>query len=247
MGDATRRIERRLVAALALRPAALPPALARAEGTWKGAPVRIETRAYTGPGVRWARAAVMDGGPPDAPLAIGNLLVLPAVDRPLPVFGADLVALGTRGGAAMVAADCSPMLGGDGGGDDDGGDDEARALRARQLAAMAAAVAPYAALPPGGELPAWCARWFSPHALYVRPGPAELARALEGAGAVAAAFVTLAGETAPAPHRAGRVAAAQAAYARAHREDDRGLGLLARMFGEAWAARYLDEVLFPAW
>jgi hypothetical protein len=38
---------------------------------------------------------------------------------------------------------------------------------------------------------------------------------------------------------------AQDGYAAAHREDDKGLGLLARMFGERWAERYLREVLFP--
>ena len=32
----------------------------------------------------------------------------------------------------------------------------------------------------------------------------------------------------------------------AHLVDDKGLGLLGRMFGDAWASRYLREVLFPA-
>jgi hypothetical protein len=50
----------------------------------------------------------------------------------------------------------------------------------------------------------------------------------------------------PRPDQGAAVRAAQAGYAAAHRTDDKGLGLLATMFGAAWADRYIDRVLFPA-
>ncbi len=47
------------------------------------------------------------------------------------------------------------------------------------------------------------------------------------------------------PELAGQIAAAQDAYMTAHRVDDKGLGLLRKMFGAAWANHYLTDVLFP--
>ena len=220
--------ERTLVAGLQLEPVQLDPALARAEGVWKGAAVTIETRAWRGGPVHWARVATVSG----AGLEIGNVLALPSPDLPLPILGADLVSLGARGAGVMIAADLSPVL-------------PPGTERDRQLAPFAAAMSGYRELTQGGELPAWCARWFSPHALYVRPTPDELPRAAEAFRATVRSFVTLAAATDPDPSRSAQVAVAHRGYAAAHREDDKGLGLLGRMFGERWADRYLREVLFP--
>jgi phycocyanobilin:ferredoxin oxidoreductase len=215
-----------LVDALRLRPLPLPPDLAHAPGTWKGAPVTVETRAYVGGVVRYARFARLQADT----LAIGNVLCLPDVSYPLPILGADLVALGAEMG--MVAADLSPTL----------PPGPARDDQLRDLAARRAAAPP---LSPGGTLPAWCADWFSPHALYTRIPSAQAADAARAYRAFPAAFVALAAAAAPCPGQAASVAAAQAGYAAAHRTDDKGLGLLAKMFGAAWAARYVAEVLFP--
>ena len=213
---------------LALEPVALDAELARADGTWKGAPVTIATRAWRGGNVRWARVATVTGGG----LEIGNVMALAARDVPLPILGADLVSLGARGAGVMIAADLSPVL-------------APGEARDRQLAHFARRMSPFHDLTPGGELPAWCARWFSPYALYVRPTVAELPRAAEAFLETVHEFVALAGAAAREPASAAGVAEAQRGYAAAHREDDKGLGLLARMFGERWADRYLREVLFP--
>lgn len=162
------------------------------------------------------------------------MLALPRLDLALPILGADLVSLGVRGAGVMIAADLSPVL--------PPGD-----ARERQLAGLARRMGAYRDLTPGGALPAWCARWFSPYALYVRPTPAEVPRAAAAFRETVDAFVALAaGAAAPvggAPDP--DVQRAHDGYAAAHREDDKGLGLLARMFGERWAERYLREVLFP--
>jgi phycocyanobilin:ferredoxin oxidoreductase len=215
-----------LVDALQLQLLPLPPDLVRAAGTWKGSAVTIETHAYAGEIVRYARFTRLVGGT----LAIGNVLCLSDATYPLPIFGADLVGLG--GEMGMVAADLSPTL----------PPGPARDEQLRDLAARRAATPP---LPNGGALPAWCADWFSPHALYTRVTRAQAAEAARVYGAFPAAFVALARGATPHPDQAATVAAAQAGYAAAHRTDDKGLGLLAKMFGAAWAERYVAEVLFP--
>ena len=216
-----------LVRELALRPLPLDPALARAEGVWKGAPVAIDTRAYRGGPIRYARFAVVRG----AGLEIGNLLCLPDVAHPLPILGADLVALRQESG--MVAVDLSPTL-------------PPGPERDAQLAGLARRRALHPPFPPGGRLPDWCAAWFSPHALYTRGPLAELAEVAEAFGDFPRAFADLARRSEPRPPLALQVAAVQEGYAAAHRTDDKGLNLLAKMFGGDWAERYVGDVLFPA-
>ena len=216
-----------LVRELALAPLPLDPALGHAEGAWKGAPVTIATRAYRGGPLRYARFAVVLG----AGLEIGNLLCLPAPAHPLPILGADLVAL--RHESGMVAVDLSPTL-------------PPGPERDAQLADLAQRRAGHPPLPPGGRLPEWCAAWFSPHALYTRGSLAELGEVEAAFGDFPRAFVELALQSRPRPALAARVAAVQDGYAAAHRTDDKGLGLLAKMFGKEWAERYVGEVLFPA-
>jgi hypothetical protein len=41
------------------------------------------------------------------------------------------------------------------------------------------------------------------------------------------------------------VNAAQVSYLADHRNDDKGLRMLARLFGADWSARYIATVLFP--
>ena len=216
-----------LVRDLALRPLPLDPALAHAEGVWKGAPVAIDTRAYRGGPIRYARFAVVRG----AGLEIGNLLLLPDVTHPLPILGADLVALRQESG--MVAVDLSPTL-------------PPGPERDAQLADLARRRALQPPFPSGGRLPDWCATWFSPHALYTRGPLAELAQVADAFNDFPRAFVELARRSGPQPALAAHVAAVQEGYAAAHRTDDKGLNLLAKMFGGDWAERYVGNVLFPA-
>jgi phycocyanobilin:ferredoxin oxidoreductase len=215
-----------LVQQLGLRPVALEPALAQADGAWKGEPVSLTTRAYSGGAVRYARFARLVG--PD--LEIGNVLCLPDPLYPLPILGADLVALGRATG--MVAADLSPTL-------------PAGADREHQLALLASLGLTTSALPSGGALPAWCQTWFSPYALYTRVPPERAGDARRACAVFVQAFVDLIRQATPRPEQASAVRAMQAGYAAAHRSDDKGLGLLARMFGAAWAERYIGAALFP--
>jgi len=225
----TRRAASSLVAALGLSPLPLAPDLARAEGTWKGKPVTIETRAFRGGPIVFARFAEIAG----EGLEIGNALCVPSPDYPLPIFGADLVALGPD--AAMLAADLSPTL-------------PPGPERDAQLAPLAEAFEARATLPPGGALPAWCADWFSPFSLYTRIDRTHL----DAAAAAFEAFPRVYGDicrapsgAAPRPGLAAETARAIEGYAAAHRTDDKGLRMLAKMFGEGWASRYLEAVLFP--
>jgi phycocyanobilin:ferredoxin oxidoreductase len=149
-------------------------------------------------------------------LEIANALCLPRRELPLPIFGLDVVAPGH--GSVMVAADLSPIKSGH------------------------AVKFPPQTLPSGGPLPEWCGRVFSAHPLYTRVPLARLAEAgepiLARVRALAAMRVDPGDET--------EIAAEQGAYCAAHLEDDKGLGMLARMFGEEWAGRFLRGVMFPA-
>lgn len=225
---ATLAAERRLVAALGLRPVALAPGLGAAEGVLRDAPVRLETRAYVGPGIGWARFATMTSPSID----VGNALCAPDGERPWPILGADLVSVVP--GRGMVAADLSPT-------GDDADDREA------QVAPLARRRAGAPSLPEGGPLPAWCADFFSPHHVYTRVGGDRRDAALAAFDDVIDAFVEVTRATGEArdPAREAPRAATRRAYDAAHRDDDRGLDMLSRAFGAAWARRYVREVLFP--
>ena len=132
----------------------------------------------------------------------------------------------------MLAVDLSPTL-------------AAGPERDDQLAELAARRALHPPLPPGGRLPAWCAAWFSPCALYTRIEPPQLGQALNAFRDFPRAFAALVSTSRPRPDLVASVAAAQEGYAAAHRTDDKGLKLLATMFGPTWADRYVAEVLFP--
>ena len=223
-GVLIQQAERLLVDRLHLAPVSQPEELAQATGTWKGGPVAITTRAYRSDAIRYARFAELSGDG----LAIGNLLVLARPALALPILGADLVRIGDR---TMLAADLSPVL--------------AHERRGATIPAVRDALGPLPALPPGGDLPAWCADLFSPHVLYTRVEDPQLATAARAFHRFPAAFVTLAATARPQPDLAAEVAAWHAAYATRHRLEDKGLGLLAKLFGPEWAQRYLTEVLFP--
>ena len=224
--EALARVERALVTALDLEPRRLDPRLALARGTWKGEPISIQTHAYQGSRIRYARCAHMQG----AHLEIGNLLCLPALDMNLPIFGADLVGLGRETG--MVAVDLSPGT-------------RVAAARAAQIASLEPIVHLARGFPSGGQLPAWCEPWFSPHPLYTRIDIHQAPRAAAAFASYATHFIGLATSATPVPTHAVDAASAQDGYAAAHRTDDKGLGLLARIFGSDWATAYVTQVLFP--
>jgi Ferredoxin-dependent bilin reductase len=152
-------------------------------------------------------------------LEIANLLCLPRTSCALPIFGADFVSVSSQ--SAMFAADLSPVPG-------------------------SAPVAPLVhALPSGGKLPRWCDRVFSPHPLFSRVGTGRRDEAGAAALERVDRFCALAAAGGPAASER-EIAQAQREYARAHLEEDKGLDMLGIMFGEAWAQRFLREVMFPA-
>ena len=220
-----RAIESRLVRQLELAARPLEPELARMEGSFRGQPATLVARAYAGPGVRYARFVELES----PGLEIGNVVVFPEAALPLPVLGVDLVEVGRD--TAVVVADLSPMS-----------DDEI-ALE-RQLAVLATHRGDASPLA-GAELPDWATEWFSRRALSARVSAPQAPAAAAEVQAFVSAFIELARGTEPAPEAAARAASRQQAYAAAHREQDRGLLLLRRIFEPETADRFVRRVLFP--
>ena len=152
-------------------------------------------------------------------LEITNLLCLPLTSCALPILGADFVSVSSQ--SALVAADLSPVPG-------------------------SVPVAPLVhALPSGGKLPDWCDRVFSPQPLFSRVGADRRDEACAAVLECVDQFCALAAAGGPAGSER-EIAQAQRGYARAHLDDDKGLAMLGRIFGDAWAQRFLSEVMFPA-
>ncbi len=151
-------------------------------------------------------------------LEIANVLCLPDPSLRAPMLGVDLVH--ARAGHPVVVADLLPGDEGDGGG----------SVSSRE---------------PAAALPRWAEQFFSPDALVLRPALDRLDAAVARAVQTAWTFRDRL-QTAPRdPGRAPARARWQDAYCHAHRRDDRALGMLARIFGDDWAARFTAEVLFP--
>ncbi|HEX8848487.1 MAG TPA: hypothetical protein VF761_03050 [Gemmatimonadaceae bacterium] len=219
--------------ALALDDVPPAPALAGAAGSWKGAPATIETRASHGERVSYCRAARVRG----TGLAIGNVLCVPdprlrTAGTPLPILGVDLVAIGERD--AIVVADLSPT-----------GDDPTSADG--WMAAALDADPRAAALAPIADLPRWARESFSRRALAVRVPLAHRPVAAEAVRRVVDAFVALVRDARVdgSAEAACAVRHDQQRYMERHRDEDGGLALLARIFGNEWARGYIRDVLFP--
>jgi phycocyanobilin:ferredoxin oxidoreductase len=223
----TRSVESDLVQQLNLSPIPIDSRLATAIGTFREAPVTIETSAYRNERIRLARFSVVYG----ETLQIGNILCIPEPDYVVPILGADLVSV--RSDSMMIAADLSPVS------SDPGRHKE-------QMAELARARAECEPVPPGGELPEWAQQLFSPHALYTRIAPSQAEKAFKALRIFPRTFAKLMNIAHPEPGTASAIAAAQSHYSDVHRADDKGLRLLAAMFGMEWAERYLEKILFPS-
>lgn len=151
-------------------------------------------------------------------LEIGNLLCIPEAHAQLPIFGADLVGLG-GGDVVVAAADLSPVD---------------RSMPLPRL--------PRHALPTGGALPAWATRWFSPHALITRTRASDARAIAQVVTGYAQAFIGLATSAG----QGGRDYTAQhLEYCRDHRDEDRALGMVGKIFGAEFARDFISGVLFP--
>lgn len=223
----TRSVECKLVQQLNLSPVPIDSWLSSAIGTFREAPVVIETSAYRSDRIRLARFSVVYG----ETLQIGNILCIPDPNYAVPILGADLVSV--RSDSMMIAADLSPVS-------------SEPSIHKDQMEELARASARCEPVPSGGTLPDWAQQLFSPHALYTRIAPSQTEIAYEALEVFPCTFVRLVKMAHPAPQTAPAIAAAQSHYADVHRADDKGLRLLAAMFGMVWAERYLEKVLFPA-
>lgn len=216
-----------LVTELDLRRVPLASEFERATGCWSGAPVTLETRAYEGDCIRFARFAVARG----PRFELGALLCLPATDYPLPILGADLVAEGER--STAITIDLAPVL-------------PPGPARDAQLATLASRRSRHPELPPGRPLPHERAACASPYAL-VTGGPVDEVRGARGAAAdFARVLASLVHEAEPEPTRSEQVRSAQEEYLAALRADGRVENLLGAIFGAAWTGRYVQNALFPA-
>jgi hypothetical protein len=224
--DLVRRVERRSIAELSLEPRALPAELSELHGTFRGEPARLVARAYAGPRLAYVRFVELQS----RHLDIGNVLALPRAEFGLPVLGVDLVQVGRD--TALVVADLSPMT-------------EQPSERAEQRAVLARHQPPKAELGAPSELPDWACEWFSDAALSARVSPDQAGESEAAVSAYFTAFIELVRASSPQPQRAELISQRQRAYAAAHRERDRGLLLLRRMFEPALADRLSSEVLFP--
>lgn len=218
----TDHVEQWLAAKLGLSRLRLEPTLERAQGTWKQAEVTIRTAAYAGGPIRYARFTRVES----EALEIGNILCLARADQPLPILGAELVAIA---GSGLMVADLSPAV-------PDG----------LEGAILAARRARHPDFPSPGPLPAWCDGWMSRHALLARVSAEQAPAALRAFRDFPATFLELACTSAARPALAAEVGRAQARYVEVHLQADQGLNLLGKIFGEAWSQRFLKEVLFPS-
>jgi phycocyanobilin:ferredoxin oxidoreductase len=216
--------EQSLVRALQLQALPLPAELVRLAGSWKGQPVTLSARAYAGPRIGYARFVEIAG----AGLDIGNVLLLSEAEYPLPMLCADLVGLGKDTGVEVADLSPVPPL------------REQAPLSEQDMSQLRGL-----ALPPGGELPAWCGPWFSAQPLFARVAPQHAPAVAAALEVLCQRFLQLAGACEAQPGAALAVAQWQAQYCEAHRRDDRGLNLLHKMFDPALADRFLRRVLFP--
>jgi phycocyanobilin:ferredoxin oxidoreductase len=222
----TRRVEHELASACALKRIDLDPDIERRTGTFRGAPVTIESAAYRGSKLRLARFAVVYG----KSLEIGNVMCVPDPAYVVPILGADLVAV--RPDSVMIAADLSPVS--------QSPDDHEEQF---QMVFQALSTRP--PVPSGGELPEWAQELFSPHSLYTRAGLSELDNAFKTFHIYPEVFRNMLDSSRPDPQRLEEISSAQSRYMDVHRNDDKGLRLLGAMFDMDWAKRYLETFLFP--
>ncbi|HWB81652.1 MAG TPA: hypothetical protein VG755_42110 [Nannocystaceae bacterium] len=209
-----------MIARLGLRELPIADELAHADAELHGQPITCRVE-HLGGAVRARFATVVGAG-----IEVASVLAIAPPSFALPIFGADLVAIGpTR---ALVVLDLSPTSAAH---DDLGALVERLRLRPE--------------LPRAGALPQWCEGLMSPHHVFAR---IELVHAAAARGIFrdfARSFAELRADASPRPTSADDAAVATRRWLAAHRTDDKSFGVLAHAFGAAWTRRAIDEALFP--
>lgn len=213
-----------MVDELALLPVALPPTLARAEGTLGDRPVIMHTRRYQGAQLAPLTVAVLEI---DQCLCSLTVIGLPPAGSPGPVLGIDLIAL--RGTLSLVAIDLSPL------------DESFWSAHCSSLLAAVHTLAAPALVP--RKRPEFAAEVFSPQALIAGARAGEEEAVLAGVEFLLARIAPLferAATQGPVPGADSRLHRWLAAERRNRKEHN----ALAQLFGATFAAEYLDRFLF---
>lgn len=212
---------------LTLSPYQMPEDLGYIEGKLEGERLTIENQCYQAPQFRKLHLELAKVG---ANLDILHCVMYPRDNYPLPIFGADLV--GGRGQISAAIVDLSPTL----------------PLDERFVAELEALKQKRESFSQPRDLPQW-GNIFSPYCLFVRPqGEAEEALFLELATAYARLNCQISQQfLKDGIHETSDVAAIlarQQNYCSQQQQNDKTRRILEKAFGNAWAERYMNTVLF---
>lgn len=210
---------------LALSPYHLPEDLGYIEGRLEGDKLTIENRCYQTQAFRKLHLELAKVG---NNLDILHCVVFPRPEYNLPIFGCDLV--GGRGQISAAIADLSPVT-------SDGTLPETYRTALSQLPALN--FSQRRELPPWGDI-------FSQFCLFIRPeNPEEEEQFLGRVRDFLTVHLSQANAAKPvSPEQQKANLAGQQRYCTQQQKNDKTRRVLEKAFGEAWAQRYLNTVLF---
>jgi len=210
---------------LVLSPYHLPEDLGYIEGRLEGDKLTIENRCYQTQTFRKLHLELAKVG---NNLDILHCVVFPRPEYNLPIFGCDLV--GGRGQISAAIADLSPVI-------SDGILPETYRTALSQLPALN--FSQPRELPPWGDI-------FSQFCLFIRPeSPEEEEQFLERVRDFLTVHLSQANAAKPvSAEQQKRNLAGQQRYCTQQQKNDKTRRVLEKAFGEAWAERYLNTVLF---
>jgi phycocyanobilin:ferredoxin oxidoreductase len=207
---------------LDLEPYSLPEDLGYVEGQLEGEKLIIQNCCYQ---TRAFRKLHLELARVGKNLDILHCVMFPRPEYALPMFGTDLV--GGRGQISAAIVDLSPVVG----------------LPDSYDQAMSAALKG-AHFKQQRELPEW-GTIFSKHCLFIRP---ENAQEEDDFIAVATAYLEhhcqQAQRLQPNPAAVSKILAGQTNYCTQQQQNDKTRRVLQKAFGDDWAERYMNTVLF---
>jgi phycoerythrobilin:ferredoxin oxidoreductase len=222
--QAAQRLDR-----LGLARQSLPDAFAL-DAAWSGQRLQIHPRAWRGAASPLARVVRVDGG---EAVQVLNIVLFPAHDHALPVFGCEILQF--RRGLHLFVLDAFPLVEG-------APDPCANALRAARAAL-------YPALELSDEeTPAWGEQVFSPEVMLIKPGARRaltIAPFIDAVLGLLDVWCDAARAASPASHPA--LIARRQTYLRQHGEEEPAGPFLTRIAGEQWVERFVFDFLYPRW
>ncbi len=211
-----------------LSPYPIPEDLGYVEGGLEAEKIAIENRCYQTLQFRKLHLELARVGDR---VDILHCVMFPRVNYPLPVFGTDIV--GSEKGISAAIADLSPMT----------RDRSLSEVYRRGLASL-----PDVTFSQPRVLPEW-AHIFSEFCLFVRPvGEEEEAAFLERVNRFLSLHCQIAKESLPLSNSEAiaEILEGQNYYCRQQRQNDKTRRVLERSFGESWADRYMNTMLFDS-